>query len=1082
MLAALLSFGAGATLTTPAQAQISPNGETPISTKPGRSLSPLADPVLDVVAEFKANRTTQWTEGDSKLMLMEGDFTFTMGTYGFRADKALVRIDNEVQPGRKIRHLSIYLDQAKTLRGRGPVSAEGPRVLVTGSTTGAVDLLTNLMRDGQPANDGFVAEANGRISQYVASLLKPLAAVPKGTPIDSPATRALREARRNEIEAERASENTEHFREQAAKAAAAVPGATQEDVDNAVSTAMGRPEDGASLLPPDTKLAPMPADRVPKEKGKVTSAGKPGDAGVKDSDRIIASNGVVAFSADRIVFEQSNGEGTLVLMGHVHILYQAPDKKPGASLTAERAVIFVKTDKFANFADKKANASDIKGVYLEDNVIASYDAYTVRAPRVYYDLVTNKAVVLDAVFFAWDPKYQVPIYIRAEKLRQESVSTWSAERAAMTTSEFGVPHFSIAAKQLTIEQDKNTPGLAGINFAAKGIQPKVGKTPIFYWPSASGNAGDIPLRRVTVEMSNHDGMSVKTTWDVFGLLGREAPSGVDALARIDYLGERGGGLGLSVDYEKPTMFGSFDTYFVAHDEGEDQFGGRHQVHPGGDDRGYFSLRHRQLLPDNWEVSLEGAYVSDPTFLETYAHSESIESKPYETSLYVKKQEEDWAFTALVKYDIIDFLPQTTGAFNQPYSVDKTPELAFYDIGKSLFGDRFTYYTDSRVTSMHVHKQDGKPSDRGFTNDQVRLLYGLAGANPADTNYAQFPGTRNITDDFVNRLDTRHEIQAPFKLGFVDAVPFLAGRLTAYDDDFSEYAGNNENVRLWGQAGLRLHTLFSQDFNDVDAQWLNVHRLRHIIEPNGEVSFAGSTIPQGDLPIYDQDVEGISDGINMRGGVRNTLETQRGGVGRWRNVEWLVLNTDFVHQTQHGGEVDPIGQFMGYRPEYSVGGDYFHQDMMWMVSDSLATTGEANYDTERGRLAMWRTGARLQHTPKLVTYIDYTVIEFDTLPDTQMSGQTTRSNIGAAAQNISLGFTYELTTKYTIGAKYAVDLNSSRNESVDFTVIRKLPRWRVLFFVRYDELNNDFRAAVMLIPDGIKTARYRDPLTDARVPR
>jgi hypothetical protein len=42
-------------------------------------------------------------------------------------------------------------------------------------------------------------------------------------------------------------------------------------------------------------------------------------------------------------------------------------------------------------------------VYLEDNVIATDGVYTVRSPRVYYDLARNKAVLLDAVFFTWEP-------------------------------------------------------------------------------------------------------------------------------------------------------------------------------------------------------------------------------------------------------------------------------------------------------------------------------------------------------------------------------------------------------------------------------------------------------------------------------------------------------------------------------------------------------------------------------------------------------------------------------------------------------------------------------------------------------
>ena len=62
----------------------------------------------------------------------------------------------------------------------------------------------------------------------------------------------------------------------------------------------------------------------------------------------------------------------------------------------------------------------------------------------------------------------------------------------------------------------------------------------------------------------------------------------------------------------------------------------------GEARGYELWRHRQILPDHWELSLEASYVSDPLFLEQYFSGEAYSGKPYETSIYAKHQVDDSA--------------------------------------------------------------------------------------------------------------------------------------------------------------------------------------------------------------------------------------------------------------------------------------------------------------------------------------------------------------------------------------------------------------------------------------------------------
>src|SRR5690606_10498775 len=97
------------------------------------------------------------------------------------------------------------------------------------------------------------------------------------------------------------------------------------------------------------------------------------------------------------------------------------------------------------------------------------------------------------------------------------------------------------------------------------------------------------------------------------------------------------------------------------------------------------------LRDNWELSLQLGYVSDPTFLEEFFRSEADAGKPYETSFYLKKQQEETAFTLLAQYDLNDFTPQLTTLQAPGYTVDKSPELAWRQLGTAIFGNRLTYF-------------------------------------------------------------------------------------------------------------------------------------------------------------------------------------------------------------------------------------------------------------------------------------------------------------------------------------------------------------------------------------------------------
>ena len=55
-------------------------------------------------------------------------------------------------------------------------------------------------------------------------------------------------------------------------------------------------------------------------------------------------------------------------------------------------------------------------------------------------------------------------------------------------------------------------------------------------------------------------------------------------------------------------------------------------------------------------------------------------------------------------------------------------------------------------------------------------------------------------------------------------------------------------------------------------------------------------------------------------MRNTLQTQRGGDDRWRSVDWIILDTNFVLRSDDADVTTILPRYFGYRPELIVGRD------------------------------------------------------------------------------------------------------------------------------------------------------------------
>ncbi len=1035
------------------------------------SALPLGDPVVDSDAHLRGARVVAWSEGETRLLLLDRDVSVVVGSYGFRANRALARIDFEEGPGVRIHHLAIVLEDARPLRGLGPVGVEASRLLVTCATRGDVEVFTDLLQQvDAPSDEPFVAAAGERIRRHHELLERPMAQVPASQPLFGPQARQRRDDARQKIRRRDTDRLAKRLPEMTrAPAAVVVPTEPRAPTEATALTALTEPDSPATPRPGNLQSATRAVDSATVDvvAADATPAAASGDVASAAS---LAREGSVLFHARRIVRPGPSeaGENLLMLFGDVTVVYQNLEGGRSMSLRADRAVLFLAPDALEHVAQRSADASAVQGVYLEDNVVATDGQYTLRGPRVYFDPIQERAVVLDAVFYTWDPRRKVPIYVRAEQLRQEARNSWSARHATLTTSEFAEPHFGIASRHLTFKQRQNRDGTQTHQFTAADNTVRIGKIPVFYWPFISGSAAQVPLRRIKAGYRGKTGPEVETLWDLFALAGRNAPDGVDLTGRLDMLGDHGPAIGADLDYDLPEMRGFFESYLVIHDDSEDEIASRNDIKHDSDTRGFVLWRHRHALAENWELSLELAYVSDETFLEEFFPSKAENDKPWETSIYLKKQEEDTAFTFLVRQDLYNFLAQTTalqssgstfpsvgGPVQVPgYTVEKLPELGYFVLGRSIWENRLTYYSETRVSYMRIRSGKDAPEDRGFKFLQALTSFGFAtpvGLPPV--SFGAFNDGLGITDEYVLRFDTRHEVQAPMKVGPIDVVPFVAGRLTAYDEDFMDYVGNSEKARLWGQVGVRLHTQVSKTYDDVEIRALDVHRLRHIVEPSIDLSLSGANLNSEDLPVFDLEVERIREGATSRFGVRQTFQTERGGTGRWRTVDWVVMNTDVVLASKDTDTDTAIARFIGFRPEFSTGGDHFHSDVMWMISDTLAAVAEVNHSIEHSETPEWRLGASMEHTPRLSSFIGYAVLK------------------PVDSRLLSYGFVYQLTRKYRTSFVHRLDIQEKRTRRIELALERKLPRWRFMVVAATDDIDDEQSIGFMLIPDGVKSSRF-----------
>ncbi|HOA74236.1 MAG TPA: LPS assembly protein LptD [Phycisphaerae bacterium] len=659
----------------------------------------------------------------------------------------------------------------------------------------------------------------------------------------------------------------------------------------------------------------------------------------------------------------------------------------------------------------------VAGVYLRGDVVLTRGEQMVRASELYYDLENDRALILDAVVRVTVPGQDIPLYVRAEQVRQLSSTEFMARKARVSTSEFSTPHVHLGAEKIYLTDA--TPrgeageviGLEAGRYRAENVTLNLEGVPLAYWPYATGDfrREEVALRSARVAYSDDFGMSVQSRWFLFNLLGVERPKGIEALLITDYFSKRGPAVGMDVDYEDENSFGLFRGYYI-HDHGTDDLGAYRDGSFPNENRGRITWRHREYLSEDksWQLTLEGSYLSDANFLEEYFYREFEEGKEQETLAYLKKQQDNWAFTLLAQWRIVDFLTQT----------EHLPDAAFRWIGQPL-GEIANYYSES-----HAGLVRRRVDDRRFFEDNR--------------------WTTNDVDTHVTvRTTTRNEVDFPITLGNAQVVPFAMANTGYWDAS----ARKGATGRAFGMLGVRSGTQFWRVFENVASRLLDVYGLRHVIKPEVVAWLSASNIDSLDLYQFDRGIEDIDDFYGTSLALRQRWQTKRGGPGNWRIVDWIKLDVELNLFGNSPKYTDPIGRFYDYRPENSNARNHVRTDFSFRLSDTATLLADSNWDLNDGKLDLFNVSYAVEYTPRFSYVLGYRRIA------------DTDSNL------IGLGTNYEFNSKYRMAFRGYYDIERSKMETFDVTIVRRWPRWFTAVTFGLDNIEEDIHISFSIWPEG-----------------
>jgi len=987
-----------------------------------------------------ADRTRQTVGAPVQRMFLRKDVRVQVGSRRLSAARAVVWVERIDDNGgeadeRSLYQVAVYFDRVSdpsaAAGGAGGAGGAGDRLLMTARVRGRVVLAADAPPRGERptlgAPEDLVSEGEARLARYLTQLEDP-------TPEP-----------------------------------AAAPAPVREDPNFAKThylPSLNKPYQPGSGYGPNGPRSPLV---------KVKDA--PGIGGSGDQ-RLFSGRGVLTVAAGQPVLQMGEGEGAqgenrLVVTGGVVLQYSEPARERGLQLSAQNAVVFLKPGKLQDVM--RAPADAVVGIYLEGDVVATDNRFTLRAPYVYYDVAANQAYTVDAVFSTFDDRRGLPLYVRAESIRQTTRSSVTATGVKIAASSFFDPLLTLGASSVTLSREPapDSAGGSRVMVSGKNFVPAIGGLPFMWVPGYSGDIERFPLKDVRLENSSETGFGVQTRWDMFGLTGLRPPEGanLDVDLLLDWWYKRGVAIGGDARWKEDGNRGSLFGYWVPDDNGKDVLASGVKVKQSDASRGMGLYEQMVEFDSGWQLAAQASYISDENFIQSYHDQWAQTHSEFTTSGDLRYTSANAAFSFMGQGNLNDFSPNQFIIQDQGYSGEKLPEATYTRIADDLMAESdpgkllWTHEYRVGVISQNYFKttpnQIGYPAPLSPIN-QFTVGYGPHAA-PVGVNqtFEQAALAAGYTEDDVLRADTRQMLEYNMNAGPVKIQPYAVGRVSYYSNDFAALnpSGDGEDFRWWGGGGVRASTQAQRVYEGAESSLLDIHKVRHIIEPNATVFSAGTNRQNTTMPIYDWSVEGGESGTGWRLGLNQTFQTLRGRVAggpgqdskgdlaSGRSVDLLRWNVDYVNTTSDTNVNGALGKWFDYRPEESIFGHYVNNEVMLLLTDSTSLVSGTTYDFNIDQPSRSSVGLLTDHGRDLRTFVEMRYV--NVLDSTY----------------VTFGGDFRLSPLYTMAVAAAYDTDNNEFQDVAFRLNREFPDMTVSVKVRYNNITGETSLGMVFTPLG-----------------
>lgn len=445
-----------------------------------------------------------------------------------------------------------------------------------------------------------------------------------------------------------------------------------------------------------------------------------------------------------------------------------------------------------------------------------------------------KTRVIEAELFRTG-KY--PVFAEGEKLRaDQSNQVYTAKGAFVTTDDISEPFSKVRAKSITIVPGKKIT-LHHATFYMGGV-------PVFYFPYYVYDLTDDNHLYVTPGYRSKFGPYLLGTYQW------RYNEKINGEYHLDYRTERGVGTGPDLNLHLGRWGELALKYYYLYDMDPST---NTMGFPNPDNRQRLQLSYDAWPVTNFNVKSQVRYLSDDRILPDFFESDYRRNPQPTTFVEVNKLWDNYSLDVYTQPRLNDFFE----------TVESLPDIKLSSFRQQIGPTPFFYESESSA---------------GY----YRRLFAETNNMPTGTDFE------------AARADTFHQIVMPQTFfGWLTLTPRAGGRFTYYEHASGAGATTEEEYRGVFNTGAELTFKLSRLWTDANNSLLDVHGLRHIIQPSvNYVYVPRPSVPQEELPKFSyqspslrllpieypdyNSIDSIDSQNVMRFGVMNKLQTKRDG--------------------------------------------------------------------------------------------------------------------------------------------------------------------------------------------------------------